>query len=92
MTLARLQKCIDDEHPVLVAPRDSHWSVVYGYGNSVVYQMDPLPRRALLRAGKYDTTRFLDNWNRWGIEVFEVARKRRTSKPTTVEPPAVAAG
>lgn len=82
MTLSLVQECINNEHPLLVAPRGTHWSVIYGYGDGVIYLMDPLPGRALRRAGKYDAETFLGSWNRWGIEVFEPsAKRRRKSNP-----------
>lgn len=79
-SLDRLRACIDDEHPVLVpVNQDRHWCVVYGYGDGVVYLMNP-SISAVKHGGKRSEKAFLNYWDsRWGIEVFTPPRKRRAT-------------
>lgn len=72
MSLERLQKCIDKDHPVILpVDDDRHWVVFYGYGRRGVYLMDPSIARAFSFAGQYTYQRFLRRWNGYGIEVYE---------------------
>jgi ABC-type bacteriocin/lantibiotic exporter with double-glycine peptidase domain len=71
MKLADIQRCIDKDQPIIVAPQDTHWSVIYGYGEDSIYVMDPSLKKAFYFAGRRELGRFLDNWNRWGIAVYE---------------------
>lgn len=71
MKFADIQRCIDKEQPILVAPQDSHWSVIYGYGDDSIYVMDPSLGRAFYYAGRRELSAFLQTWNRWGIAVYE---------------------
>lgn len=77
MSLKRLRTCIDNEHPVLVSVnKERHWSVVYGYGDGVIYLMNP-SLSAFKHGGKRTEEEFLDYWDtRWGMEVFTPPRKR----------------
>jgi predicted double-glycine peptidase len=71
MSLRDIQRCIDKDQPIIVAPKDAHWSVVHGYGEKSIYVMDPAPTRALLRSSRRSLPQFLGSWNRWGIAVYE---------------------
>jgi len=71
MSLAKIQQCIDDGEPILVAPNNGHWSVLYGYGEDSVYIMDPRVKQTFGRAGKNNLEQFLGSWNKWGIAVYE---------------------
>jgi len=70
--MARLQGCIDRDHPVMVPINNNgHWAVFYGYGPSSVYLMDPKPQRAFTGAGQRSREAFRKIWNGWGLEIYE---------------------
>lgn len=81
MSLRRLQTCIDDDEPVLVALNGGgHWSVAHGYGADCIYVMDPLPGRALVGGGRRSLDAFLESWDGWGIAVSMSRRRAKTKK------------